>query len=118
MPEAIEPGTQATDVEVRADAAPGPAPDAFTRSLEAERGAERTVMRSIVRSVTIGVPIGIVFFVALLFLAVGDDLGAWVIIAVGVMLGLIAAVLFGMLGGVTLAAHAFEDVDRGGPSHG
>jgi hypothetical protein len=25
----------------------------------------------------------------------------------------VAAVLFGMLGGVTLAAHAFEEVDKG-----
>jgi hypothetical protein len=90
-----------------------PALDSFDRSLAAERAAEKTVMRSVVRSVALGVPLGIAFFVGLLALAAGDQLEWWAIIGLGTLLGLVGAVLFGMLGGVTLAAHAFEDVDRG-----
>ena len=89
------------------------ADDSFDASLAAERKAELTVMRSIVRTVAIGLPIGIAFFVGLLFITAGDDLGGWVILGVGTLLGIVGAVLFGMLGGVTLAAHAFEEVDKG-----
>ena len=58
-------------------------------------------------------PLGIAFFIGLLALAVGDDLEWWTIIGLGSLLGVLGAVLFGMLGGVTVAAHALEDVDRG-----
>lgn len=85
----------------------------FDASLEAERSAERTVTRSIVRSVAILVPIMIAFFIGLIALAAGDDLDIWVIIGIGTLLGTIGAILFGMLAGVTVAAHAFDDVDRG-----
>jgi uncharacterized membrane protein (DUF485 family) len=85
----------------------------FDASLAAERSAERTVTRSIVRSVAVLLPIMIAFFIGLIALAVGDDLDIGVIIGVGAMLGVIGAILFGMLAGVTLAAHAFDDVDRG-----
>ena len=85
----------------------------FEASLNAERVAERAVMRSIVRSVAIALPIGIAFFVGLIALAVGEDLEWYTILGVGTLLGLVAALLFGMLGGVTLSAHAFEEVDRG-----
>jgi Mg/Co/Ni transporter MgtE len=102
------------------DRAGVPALDSFDTSLAAERDAEKTVMRSVVRTVAIGVPLGIAFFIALLGIAVGDQLEWWAIIGLGVGLGLVAAILFGMLAGVTLAAHAFEDVDRGAghePAH-
>jgi hypothetical protein len=88
-------------------------PSAFDASLAAERVAERTVMRSIVRSIAIAVPIGIAFFVGLIALAVGEDLEWYTILGIGTLLGLVAAVLFGMLGGVTIAAHALEEVDKG-----
>ena len=91
--------------------------DSFDASLAAERVAERTVMRSIVRSVAIALPLGIAFFVGLLFLTAGDDLNGWVIVGIGTLLGVLGAVLFGMLGGVTLAAHAFEEVDKGHAVH-
>ena len=91
--------------------------DSFEASLAAERVAERTVMRSIVRSIAIAVPIGIAFFIGLIALAVGDQLEWWVIVGIGTLVGLVAAVLFGMLGGVTLAAHAFEEVDKGEALH-
>ncbi|MFI5046040.1 MAG: hypothetical protein ACHQIG_03170 [Acidimicrobiia bacterium] len=84
----------------------------FEASLAAERVAERAVMRSIVRSIAIALPIGIAFFIGLIGLAAGNDLGWWVVIGIGTLLGIVAAVLFGMLGGVTLAAHAFDEVDR------
>ncbi|HEX5586228.1 MAG TPA: hypothetical protein VFZ17_02875 [Acidimicrobiia bacterium] len=85
----------------------------FDSSLAAERSAERTVMRSIVRCVAVLWPIMMAFFIGLIALAVGGDLDFWVILGVGALLGTIGAVLFGMLGGVTMAAHAFDDVDRG-----
>jgi hypothetical protein len=91
----------------------GVALSSFDTSLVAERTAERTVTRAIVRSVVILVPIMIAFFIGLIALAAGDDLGIWVILGIGTLLGLIGAVLFGMLGGVTMSAHAFDDVDRG-----
>ena len=105
------------------DAAPGTeldvagGPSSFDASLAAERVAERTVMVSIVRTTAILVPLGIAFFIGLLALAVGDQLEWWVIIGIGTLLGLLAAVLFGMLGGVTMSAHAFEEVDKGGAAH-
>ena len=75
------------------------------------------MMRSIIKCVAIGIPIGILFFMALLWLAVGDDTEWYVIIGLGCGLGLIAAVLFGLLAGVTLNAHAMEEVDRGASPH-
>ncbi len=96
------------------DAAGTPAAvSAFDTARAAERVAEQTLMRSVVRSVAIGLPIGIAVFVGILALAVGDDLEWWTILALGSLMGVLGAVLFGMLGGCTLAAHVFEDVDRG-----
>jgi UPF0716 family protein affecting phage T7 exclusion len=89
------------------------APSSFDSSLAAEQVAVNTMMRSITRSIVICLPLGIAFFIGLLALAVGDDLGWWTIIGLGSLLGVLGAVLFGMLGGVTVAAHALEDVDRG-----
>ena len=63
------------------------------------------MMRSITKSIIIGIPIGVLFFMALLWLAVGDDTEWYVIVGLGVGLGVLAAVLFGMLAGVTLNAH-------------
>ena len=91
--------------------------ETFEASLVAERTAERKVMRSIVKCTLIGIPIGIVFFTGLLFIAAGGDLSGWVVVGMGVTLGTLAAVLFGMLGGVTIAAHAFEEVDKGEALH-
>ena len=90
-----------------------PAPSSFDSSLAAEQVAVNTMMRSITRSIVICLPLGIAFFIGLLALAVGDDLEWWTIIGLGSLLGVLGAVLFGMLGGVTVAAHTLEDVDRG-----
>jgi hypothetical protein len=87
--------------------------DSFERSLAAERVAEQTLMRSITKSIVIGVPVGIVFFIALLAIAIGDKSEWYVVIGIGAIMGVIGAVLFGMLGGVTLVAHVLEDVDKG-----
>lgn len=91
--------------------------DSFETSLIAEQAVERTLMRSITRCIIIGIPIGILFFMALLWLAVGDDTEWYVIVGLGCGLGVIGAVLFGMLAGVTLSAHAMEEVDRGASPH-
>jgi len=87
--------------------------DSFERSLAAERVAEQTLMRSITKSVAIGLPVGIVFFIALLAIAISDKTEWYVVVGVGAIMGVIAAVLFGMLGGVTLVAHTLEEVDKG-----
>jgi 4-hydroxybenzoate polyprenyltransferase len=91
--------------------------DRFEASLAAERGAERTLMRSIAKMIVIGTPIGIIFFMALLALAIGGKTEWYVIVGLGGGLGVLAAVLFGMLGGVTLNAHALEEIDRGNTGH-
>ena len=47
-------------------------------------------MRAIIRCILIGIPIGILFFTALLWLAVGDDTEWYVIVGLGCGLGLVA----------------------------
>jgi len=106
-----------SDAAPSAELATTVAESSFDSSLAAERGAERTVMRSIVRFIAIALPIGIAFFIGLIALAVGDDLEWWVILGIGTLLGVVAALLFGVLGGATLAAHAFEEVDKGTAGH-
>ena len=93
------------------------APDSFETSLVAEQAVEQHLMRAIIKCILIGLPIGILFFMALLAIAVGGDTEWWVIVGLGFGLGTIGAVLFGMLAGVTLSAHAMEEVDRGGSPH-
>jgi hypothetical protein len=92
-------------------------PASFDVNLAAERAAEQTLMRSITKSIVIGVPVGIAFFIVLMTLAVAGQTEWYVIVGIGAIMGLIGAVLFGMLGGVTLVAHVLEDVDKGTPAH-
>jgi len=87
--------------------------ESFDVALAAERDAELTLMRSIMKSIVIGVPVGIAFFTVLLTIAVAGQTEWYVIVGLGVIMGVIGAVLFGMLGGVTLVAHVLEDVDKG-----
>jgi 4-hydroxybenzoate polyprenyltransferase len=89
----------------------------FEAALAAERRAEDRLMRSIAKMIVIGAPIGIVFFIALLALAIGGKTEWYVVVGLGAGLGVLAAVLFGMLGGVTLNAHALEEIDRGNTGH-
>jgi hypothetical protein len=92
-------------------------PASFDSALAAERAAEETLMRSITKSIAIGVPVGIAFFVLLLTIAAAGQTEWYVIVGLGAIMGVIGAVLFGMLGGVTLVAHVLEDVDKGTPGH-
>ncbi len=91
--------------------------DSFESSLLAEQGAERHLMRSIAKAIAIAIPIGILFFMGLLALAVGDKTEWYVIVGLGCIIGIIAAVLFGMLAGVTLNAHALDEVDHDAMGH-
>ena len=91
--------------------------DSFEASLAAERGAERHLMHSIAKMIVIGTPLGILFFMGLLALAIGGKTEWYVVVGLGAGLGVLAAVLFGMLGGVTLNAHALEEIDRGNTGH-
>jgi len=92
-------------------------PASFDTALTAERAAEQTLMRSIMKSIAIGVPLGVVFFIVLLTIALAGQTQWYVIVGLGAIMGVLGAVLFGMLGGVTLVAHVLEDVDRGSPTH-
>jgi hypothetical protein len=103
-----------SEVVATTSAAP---PTSFDTALEAERAAEQTLMRSITKSIAIGVPVGIAFFIVLLTIAVAGQTEWYVIVGLGTVMGLLGAVLFGMLGGVTLVAHVLEDVDKGTPTH-
>jgi threonine/homoserine/homoserine lactone efflux protein len=86
--------------------------DTFEASLAAEQEAERTMGRAIARGIVMGLPIGIVFFVTMMAIAISDKAKWQVWIGLGILMGVIAAGLFGMLGGVTLTAHKLDDVDR------
>jgi presenilin-like A22 family membrane protease len=100
--------------EVAVSSSAGPL-DSFESSLAAERAAELSLMRSITKSVVIGVPLGILFFIGLLAIALAGEAEWYVIVGLGAIMGVLAAALFGMLGGVTLVAHVLEDVDKGSP---
>jgi presenilin-like A22 family membrane protease len=51
----------------------------------------------------------------LLAIALAGEAEWYVIVGLGAIMGVLAAALFGMLGGVTLVAHVLEDVDKGSP---
>jgi hypothetical protein len=91
--------------------------DSFEASLAAEQRAERSLMRLIAKMIVVGTPIGIIFFIGLLGLAIGGKTEWYVVVGLGAGLGVLAAVLFGMMGGVTLSAHALEEIDRGNTGH-
>ena len=96
------------EVATRTDAST----DVYEVSLHAEEDAERKLMHSIIKSIVIGIPIGIVVFVGMLAIAIGDDTEWYVWVLLGALMGTIAAVLFGMLGAVTLAAHKLDEIDH------
>jgi hypothetical protein len=87
--------------------------ESFEASLAAEQTTEQRLMRMIAKSIAIGIPLGFLFFMGLLAIAIGDQTEWYVIVGLGAILGVIAAVLFGMLGAVTLIAHTFDNIDRG-----
>jgi NO-binding membrane sensor protein with MHYT domain len=95
-------------VATRAEASP----EVFEASLHAEEDAERKLMRSIIKAVAIGIPVGIVVFIGMLALAIGNDTKWYVWVLLGALMGTIAAVLFGVLGAVTLSAHKLDEIDR------
>jgi hypothetical protein len=86
--------------------------DVYEASLHAEEDAERTLMHSIIKSTLIGIPIGIIVFVGMLGIAIGDHTEWYVWVLLGALMGILGAVLFGMLGAVTLAAHKLDEIDH------
>jgi uncharacterized membrane protein len=96
------------EVATRAEAST----DVYEASLHAEEDAERNLMHSIVKSILIGIPIGIVVFVGMLGIAIGDHTEWYVWVLLGVLMGTLGAVLFGVLGAVTLSAHKLDEIDR------
>ena len=86
--------------------------EVFESSLHAEEDAEQKLMRSIVKSVAIAIPVGIVVFVSMLAIAIGNDTEWYVWVLLGSLMGTIAAVLFGVLGTVTLSAQKLDEIDR------
>ena len=96
------------EVDTRTDAST----DVYETSLHAEEDAERKLMHSIIRSIAIALPIGIVVGIGMLAIAIGDHTEWYVWVLLGALMGTIGAVLFGMLGAVTLAAHELDEIDR------
>ena len=86
--------------------------DVYESSLHTEEDAERQLMHSIIKSIVIGLPIGIVVAIGMLAIAIGDHTEWYVWVLLGTLIGTIGAVLFGMLGAVTLAAHKLDEIDR------
>lgn len=86
--------------------------EVFEESLSAERAVEDRLMHAIFKGVAICVPVFIVIFVGMLAIAVNDHTEWYVWVLVGTLMGLIGAVLFGMLGAVTIIAPALDEVDK------
>jgi hypothetical protein len=84
----------------------------FAASLEAELAVERELMRSVLRGIVLALPIGIAFFVGLLAIAISDKTAWYVWVGLGVGSGVLGALLFGVLAGVTLMAHKLDVVDQ------
>ena len=84
----------------------------FAASLEAEEAVERELMRSVIRAIVLGVPIGIAIALGLLALAISDKSDWFVWVGLGVGGGVVGALLFGVLAGVTLAAHKLDVIDQ------
>lgn len=86
--------------------------EVFERSLAAEQAVEQRLMRSIVKGVLICIPVFVAIFVGMLAVAVNDHTEWYVWVLVGCLMGLIGAVLFGMLGAVTIAAPTLDEIDK------
>src|SRR3954447_3965957 len=86
--------------------------EVFERSLAAEEEVERRLLRSIVKGVLICIPVFVAIFVGMLAVAVNDHTEWYVWVLVGSLMGLIGAVLFGMLGAVTIAAPTLDEIDK------
>ncbi len=90
----------------------------FRRVARGRAGGGPRALAAIAKTILISIPIGIAFFIGLLSIAVGGDLGWWAIVGLGTLIGLIAAALFGVLAGVVLNSEKLDevdhDVDRGG----
>ena len=84
----------------------------FEESLHAEEDAERTLLHSIIKSVIIALPIAILVFVGMLGIAIGDHTEWYVWVLLGSLMGLLGALLFGVLGAVTVAAPKLDEIDR------
>ena len=84
----------------------------FERSLAAEEEAERTLMRSIVKGIAISVPVFVAIFIGMLAVAVNDHTEWYVWVLLGSLIGLIGAVLFGMLIAATIGAPMLDEIDK------
>ena len=90
---------------------------ASRRQLAAEHAVEQHLMLSIAKMIAVGIPIGIIFFIGL---PRDRDRRRNRVVRdrrLGGVLGVVAAVLFGMLGGVTVNAHALDEVDKDATGH-
>jgi hypothetical protein len=89
----------------------------FERSLAAEHDVDQRLMRSIIKGVAICAPVFIAIFIGMLAIAMHDHTEWYVWVLVGTLMGVIGAVLFGMLGAVTIIAPALDALDKEA-SHG
>jgi hypothetical protein len=84
---------------------------AIARQLAVERG----VIRAILRGVIVALPVAIAVLIGMIALAFSNNEPWYVWVGLRAGLGIYAAVFFGMIFGVTVAAHRLDQVDE--PDH-
>jgi hypothetical protein len=78
------------------------------------QAAEHKLMRSVGKAVVIAIPICVVIWIGIVLLALelADWSGSWVsTICIGAVVGVFAAMFFGMWAGALIAAHDLDAAD-------
>jgi hypothetical protein len=78
-----------------------------------EVAAERGMIRSIIRTTILVTPLAVAVVLGMMALAMGNDQPWYIWIGFGVGFGIYGALLVGVLGAVTVAAHHLDE----GPRH-
>jgi uncharacterized oligopeptide transporter (OPT) family protein len=87
-------------------------PAAGSTAIEQQLAVERGVFRSILRGVVLALPVAIAVLIGMMALAFGNTEPWYVWVGLGAGLGVYVAVFFGMIFGVTIAAHRLDRVDE------
>jgi hypothetical protein len=84
-------------------------------AIERQLAVERSVFRSILRGVIVALPVAMGVLIGMMALAFSDKEPWYVWVGLGGGLGIYAAGFFGLIFGVTIAAHRLDQVDE--PDH-
>jgi hypothetical protein len=83
--------------------------------IQRELAVERGVLRSILLGVVVAIPVAIAVLIGMMALAFSNTEPWYVWVGLGGGLGIYAAGFFGVIFGVTVAAHRLDEVDE--PDH-